>query len=231
MPTSILIHFIWFGIDSPTPFTNFKYKKCIGTFQKYENYNIRIWSKTDCEQLVQEHFPIYDELYHSLPLDIMRIDMVRYMIMYVHGGFYFDCDVVLKNNLLYICSDHTPCLFFTELHITSEYNKKLIETESIRCGVPEDEQRIANYAFYSIKECQIWLFILEEIKYRYLHAKTMNLIENIRPYNVLYITGPDVVTHVAHRWNNVKLILDKRCSDFYITHIRTGFWREPHINK
>lgn len=233
MPSNIIIHFIWFGIDSPTPFTNLKYKKCIGSFQKNKDYTIRIWSKLDCDQLVYEHFPMYEELYHSFPVDIMRIDMVRYMIMYIHGGFYFDCDIVLKNNLLYICSDYTPCLFFTELYITQEYNNKLIETEPIRCGIPEDIHRIANYGFYSMKETQIWLLILEEIKSRYLLAKKMNLIDNIQPYNILYITGPDVVTHIVNRWDGNKMILDKRYSDFYITHIRTGFWRKEikNINK
>lgn len=44
-------------------------------------------------ELVDSYFPEWANLYHSLPFNIQRLDMIRYMILYCHGGVYVDLDI------------------------------------------------------------------------------------------------------------------------------------------
>lgn len=43
-------------------------------------------------ELVINSFPEYENLYNSLPRDVQRWDIIRYMILYKYGGIYTDLD-------------------------------------------------------------------------------------------------------------------------------------------
>ena len=55
----------------------------------------RMWSDEDNRALVRDVFPellnFYDELWHN----ILRVDLIRYVILFEHGGIYADLDVEL----------------------------------------------------------------------------------------------------------------------------------------
>jgi len=53
----------------------------------------------DVLKFISEEFPRHRSLYESFPFNIQRFDFVRYLAVYRFGGFYFDLDVFLSENL------------------------------------------------------------------------------------------------------------------------------------
>ena len=58
----------------------------------HPTWEYRMWSDEQNLNLCKEHFPWFLDTYNSLPKNIMRVDAVRYMYMYAHGGVYSDLD-------------------------------------------------------------------------------------------------------------------------------------------
>ncbi len=54
----------------------------------------RLWDHEACRRLLIERYPDYLALWDSYPLDIQRIDSIRYFILHAHGGIYLDMDIV-----------------------------------------------------------------------------------------------------------------------------------------
>jgi hypothetical protein len=96
--------------------------------------------------------------------------------------------------------------------------------EPIRKGVPEHPVRIANYAFSSKPKNPIFIEILTEIRRRmHLQPSPKN------DYDVIYLTGPDVVTTVVHRLSAVSRmkinIIPQKISKSIFVHASAGEWR------
>ena len=51
-----------------------------------------IWTDAAIEDFVSRHFPQYREAFAALPRQIMRVDVFRYMVLFVQGGVYCDLD-------------------------------------------------------------------------------------------------------------------------------------------
>lgn len=83
-------------------------------FAKHYGYEYKLWSLKDCEELIVEYFPQYIELWNDFRFPIQRCDFIRYLILFIHGGWYLDCDV-------YPLQDLTPLennnQVFTTWHI------------------------------------------------------------------------------------------------------------------
>lgn len=62
-------------------------------------YEYKIWNLKDCEELICEYFPQYITLWTEFRYPIQRADFIRYCILFIHGGFYVDCDVYPIQNL------------------------------------------------------------------------------------------------------------------------------------
>jgi hypothetical protein len=52
-----------------------------------------VWSDEDNLKLIQLHFPELVNVYQGFRHTILRVDFVRYVMMYIHGGVYADLDV------------------------------------------------------------------------------------------------------------------------------------------
>jgi len=61
------------------------------------------------ENFVSREFPQYQPLWHSFPYRIQRYDFFRYLVVYRHGGFYFDLDVLLASGLSHLLD--AGCVF------------------------------------------------------------------------------------------------------------------------
>jgi len=73
-----------------------KFKEYTTKTQQFANhygYEYKLWSLKDCEELIVEYFPQYIELWNDFRYDIQRCDFIRYLILFIHGGWYLDCDV------------------------------------------------------------------------------------------------------------------------------------------
>tara|TARA_R110000851_G_scaffold43425_3_gene107372 strand:+ start:1265 stop:1918 length:654 start_codon:yes stop_codon:yes gene_type:complete len=63
------------------------------TIRWCEKYDIeyKMWSLTEVDELLAKYG--YLELCNSFPQKVMKVDFVRYLIIYEYGGIYLDCDV------------------------------------------------------------------------------------------------------------------------------------------
>ena len=84
-----VIHQIWDGDNVP-----FQLRILSCTWKRFNpNWEYHLWNKKEMVELVDSYFPEWANLYHSLPFNIQRLDMIRYMILYCHGGVYVDLDI------------------------------------------------------------------------------------------------------------------------------------------
>ena len=68
-------------------------------FCKEHNYDYKMWSLKDCEELIIEKYPEYICLWQEFRFDIQKCDFIRYLILHSEGGWYVDCDVYPIQNL------------------------------------------------------------------------------------------------------------------------------------
>ena len=54
---------------------------------------VRLWTDPDIAEFVETHFPHRLAFFRSLPLDVHRWDLFRYMLLHRHGGLYVDMDI------------------------------------------------------------------------------------------------------------------------------------------
>jgi len=74
----------------------------------------RFMDDIQCEKFIRDNFnEEFFEMYTSLPLGIMRADLWRIAVLYIHGGVYMDTDVFCKQNIL-------PLLDFDGLIVSRE---------------------------------------------------------------------------------------------------------------
>jgi len=58
----------------------------------HPDWTYRIWTDADNLAFVQKEYPGFLPIYQKLPKNIMRVDVIRYLIMYKLGGLYMDLD-------------------------------------------------------------------------------------------------------------------------------------------
>ena len=112
-----------------------------------------LWSDAAMEQLVRQHFPQYLAAYLALPRNIMRADLFRYMVLFVHGGLYSDLDVVFlrpHDDLIADCAlllgaetDDTAATPFVAQHMIGSCPRHEFWADLLReaLGRPLDEVR------------------------------------------------------------------------------------------
>ena len=73
-----IVHLIWYGIDAPSPadHPNKKYSQGFTSILKNSNCQVKLWSKTDCENLILE-YPQFEGIYNKAT-NIMKFDIIRY---------------------------------------------------------------------------------------------------------------------------------------------------------
>jgi len=59
---------------------------------KFPDWEYRLWTDQDNLALVQDRYPKLLPIYTGLARNIMRVDMIRYLIMDTYGGLYLDLD-------------------------------------------------------------------------------------------------------------------------------------------
>lgn len=55
-------------------------------------WTYRLWTDDDNRNFVKSHFPEFFDIFQALPKNIMRADVIRYLLMYRLGGLYMDLD-------------------------------------------------------------------------------------------------------------------------------------------
>lgn len=170
----------------------------------------------------------YPQLHHlskQFTRKVQKADLVRYLIIYEYGGFYFDLDCrPQSSSLLHDLQKgqfDASAIFFIERYITPEQSESSRQIP-IRQGKPEDLERIANFAFGAVAKHPIIRNILELLQYRCQNYPMYN-----EDYDILYKTGPDLVTECVHSlgpsYTNFQLQIIDNAN--YLNHICIGTWR------
>jgi mannosyltransferase OCH1-like enzyme len=75
--------------------------KCHDSWKEHypeSEYTHIMWNDEDIDNLVKEEFPEYLDLYNSFSFHIIKIDFIRYCILYKYGGIYADMDMFCYKN-------------------------------------------------------------------------------------------------------------------------------------
>lgn len=172
-----------------------------------------LWSEDDVKSLMNS-----DELfvYNSYSKNIQKSDYARYIILKYYGGIYADYDILSLAPIIDIYNENkNNDLFFEELTTTKEFSEST-KKYKIRNGVAESNLRISNYFIMCNKNSDNINGILKLCKDRYpLTIET--------DYDVIYTTGPDVISTYFNSIPNIKYI-NKKQSEMYIIHLGFGHW-------
>lgn len=134
-----------------------------------------LMTDTDNRQFIQDYFPDFLSYYDGFKYNIQRADAVRYAWLYINGGLYLDLDIELIKPL-----DSLFNLDGSMIYLASSRTTPRVTTNMLMASTP-------GHPF--------WLDCIEEMK------KSTPWWTKPKHYQVLYSTGPQMVTRVLQRTN------------------------------
>ena len=170
-----------------------------GSWQRYHsNWSYVFWNDTtmretnpNTELFVARHVPWFLPAWRRLDEFVMRLDVARYMWLYVHGGVYADLDVQATN-------DMTPWLLDADVVLPSSYGShetlkacwrhtRYYHQTQGRCGV-----HVGNWWMASKPGHPLWLEMLTYVSDNvemYCNSRKRR-DRSLRQWAILELTGP-----------------------------------------
>ena len=71
----------------------------IRTIHHHQNWTFVLWTDDNATDFIATNYPWFLPTYLSYPYPIQRFDVIRYFILYHHGGIYLDLDVGCRRDL------------------------------------------------------------------------------------------------------------------------------------
>jgi len=167
----------------------------------HPNSEYNLWDDEDIKQLAREEFPELFDVWEQLQ-GIQRADIGRYIILYMHGGFYSDTDVIFNKN------------FFDNMDFK---NNKIYFAPSVKI-LPWNDLTMTNYLIYSPQSrMKFFKDLVKECIKRVKEFKNVLSLEYVP-----YTTGRIVVTDMAKKYSNIEImdenkVLNKFCANTEIT--------------
>ncbi len=167
--------------------------------------------------------PAIETLYRGLPTAIQRCDLARPVLLHQLGGVYSDLDVQPFRDLNRLCAlfPRARVLLVEEVTLTKASSRRRGNRFKIRNGRPELRLRVANFLMASVPGHSFWLDVMELIRER-------SVLPVRHDYDVIYTTGPDVISEVYHRtlgkYDDVVLV-PRRMARRFFRHRTHGSWR------
>jgi len=176
-----IIHQIWSEKYKPLP----KFFQVLSeTWKtKHPDWKYIHWNEKAINDVIQSEFSELCDFYNSLPFDIQRWDMVRFLIMNKYGGLYADFDYECLENIEPLLENRTCCIGLEPDSHCMMYNIPRVLNAALFASVPN--------ALY-IKKI-IEKVIANKIKYH----DTMN-----KAYYILKTTGPLMLSEVYENMTN-----------------------------
>lgn len=160
------------------------------------DYELIIMDDNDIDNYIQNNFPVIYDIFRLIPIGAMRADIWRYCIIYKEGGMYTDID--------------TECFVpINQWNISNEY-------EMIISSGSEGDMNFCQFTFASIPNHPVFKCIIDLCFER---LKSLNNINNIRPDDLFYCTGPTVFTDgickyyeldIKNKSNRIKYIYNNK---------------------
>jgi mannosyltransferase OCH1-like enzyme len=189
---------------------------------RHPNWKYVLWRRQAVEALLAQAPAAVRSAYAAFGRGIQRADLARYLILQQHGGVYADLDVTCLKPLgpLLASNAGARALLFVEGVQSAEAARHRGNVQPIRRGVPEVTTRVANYVMATAPRAPLMERIVSLLVERAaLDVKT--------DYDVLYTTGPDVVSeavHAEHAAPDCKLV-PPLVARLYFRHRCAGTWR------
>lgn len=97
-----ILHQVFLGFDTPNISDIPIYSKCQKQTKKclktYGKWKYKLWTDQQCENLVENYYPEFIQLWNDFTQPIMKADFIRYLILHHEGGIYLDLDIYpIKN--------------------------------------------------------------------------------------------------------------------------------------
>jgi len=187
----------------------------------HPSWSVTVHDRHNIDRLAAS-YPEYP--FAAYPKDIQRCDVCRLMLLHRYGGVYADLDVEPLACLEYLFTRHPAANVFlgVEVRLSRKEAYRIGREMAIRQGVPEVRRRIANYFMASVPGHPFWKEALEL-------AKARASLPVRDQYDVLYTTGPDVITEALQR-NARKfpdlVVVPQYVLKRFITHHQAGTWRD-----
>jgi len=68
-------------------------------FESMQGWRYKLWREAGVARLCRNHYPQLWNLYKTLPYDIQRVDLAKYMIVDWYGGAFSDLDIIPRCSL------------------------------------------------------------------------------------------------------------------------------------
>jgi len=207
----ITLHFMW-GIWDETPFP---YVNQVENICTRLGYSYKVHSKNDIENLVDRYANEFNidiiKAYYKIQRKVSRADIGRYLVIFYYSGIYLDNDAILTQQLTKKEYLNEQGVWFTEKRLRPDMMHKLGHREA------KYSHRIANYAFgcHKIQSLVMKKIIDEAI------ARTLKIDNPWTDKDVIYCTGPDVITTLYHRTK----LFSKAHPKKYVKHKAHGSWK------
>jgi mannosyltransferase OCH1-like enzyme len=205
--------------DAPSEFYN-------NTMKEWEKkgWSIRFWGREEVDELLGK-YPSLESLSMSFTRKVQKADLARYLIVYEHGGFYFDLDCRPRGaSLLDDLEEHSldSSVFFVEYTMVPILAKQT-RFFPIRKGIPEHVEHLANFAFGASEKSPVIWRIIELLEERCNLNPTYN-----GDYDIIYKTGPNCLTtsvHAESEYNSKRnmWIVD---ANKYFHHYGSASWKQ-----
>ncbi len=175
-----IIHQTWKNNDIPEKYLLYQEK----VKNLHPDWEYKLWTDENNLKFVREYFPDFLETYLRFPKNIMRADVIRYLIMYQIGGLYLDLDYEMIKPFDIL-----------------EYGLVLPYNRNISFG--DDCDAFGNCIFASSPGHEFWNFTINDLKeIRDFDLFFKSLIN--KPYIskntslVEAITGPGLLTRIFY---------------------------------
>jgi mannosyltransferase OCH1-like enzyme len=179
MPIPKIIHQTW--KDKLVPVQWHSYQNKIKSL--HPDWQYRLWTDADNDLFVQKEFPAFYPVYQSFPKNIMRADVIRYMIMYRIGGLYLDLDYEMLKPFQYA-------------------QETLVLPVSRDISFGDRRDLLGNCIFASVPNHIFWKDMIDDLQHN--PPTVDNYLE------VLHTTGPEFLSRIFYAGNYEDAYLPNR---------------------
>ena len=174
----------WKTHDVPPPLEALR-----DTFRHHHpTWTMVLFDDRENRQFVALYYPEWLSLYDSLPYNIQRVDMIRYLWMYHVGGVYMDLDMETLRPLPDFLNRYTS-LSDTSLVLLGEENQQHHDGTS----------RVGNAILISTPHHPFWMAVIAEINTR---MKQTNNSNNGDVRSAWSTTGPHMLHDVFQNYTD-----------------------------
>ncbi len=157
------------------------------------SFEYKFWTDEMIDQFVQTKFPQHYDYFRSLPYNIQRVDMVRYMWLYEYGGIYADLDLACIKPI-------EPLLLFYETSFPRAEVILVPSQNAVNDGGTGETPELTNAFMISKPKCSFWLHVINTLK-----KKCIPWYANFsRHLYVIFTTGPRLVLRAYKSYSSRK---------------------------